>query len=189
MTPKTEVLASAVRVLIHVRFHVNPRLARCLRCLLGFHRIQCIKTVSKTQGSRESYVLSHCGSTECQSSSVVEQRTHKPLVAGSIPASGTNLEATTCAEIQCRGIKPLSQSILQKIRDVGISSGGVRVGTRPKVGRRGLKRPESIQANQTESNRIKRRESNVWGIKPLSRSIIQEIRDVGGSNRIKPNQT
>ncbi len=27
----------------------------------------------------------------CQSSSVVEQRTHKPLVAGSIPASGTTL--------------------------------------------------------------------------------------------------
>src|SRR5688572_2201373 len=30
-------------------------------------------------------------SSGCQSSSAVEQRTHKPLVVGSIPSSGTNL--------------------------------------------------------------------------------------------------
>ena len=31
----------------------------------------------------------HVSGSLCQGSSVVEQRTHKPLVAGSIPASGT----------------------------------------------------------------------------------------------------
>ena len=36
--------------------------------------------------------LAHCPPTYRQSSSVVEQRTHKPLVAGSIPASGTTLK-------------------------------------------------------------------------------------------------
>jgi hypothetical protein len=37
-----------------------------------------------------------------QSSSGVEQRTHKPLVAGSIPASGTSLRSTISKNISSK---------------------------------------------------------------------------------------
>jgi hypothetical protein len=50
-----------------------------------------------------------------QSSSVVEQRTHKPLVAGSIPASGTNLTGLVVMHLMGSYFEPraLSPEILR----------------------------------------------------------------------------
>jgi hypothetical protein len=72
----------------------------------------CEKTVGNGPGSPRNPTLHFR-----QSSSVVEQRTHKPLVAGSIPASGTSFSGPTNGPVGRSEKEEGDESVGRALRD------------------------------------------------------------------------